>query len=86
MIKRLLSFVVLFFAVIFLPFWVYILMLVLALIFFRFYWEGVIIAFFIDVIYGISHETLFFSFPFALGAVVILILILPIRDKLRLNA
>ncbi len=74
-------------AVILLPYWLYLPLLGAALIFFPVYWEGIILALFVDVLYGggIGPVSSLFS-PMAFGATVILIIMLPVRERLRIYA
>ena len=86
MTQRLLATFVLLLAIIFLPYWIYAPLLFLALLYFPFYIEGLLLAFGIDLLYNpVASENLS-SFPFAIGAFLILLVSLVIRDKLRLHA
>jgi hypothetical protein len=66
------------------PAWVYIPIVTLGIGIFDFYWEGIILAFFIDVLYGTRvHMGISLFFPFALGAAALVLLLLPIKQRLR---
>lgn len=81
---RLISVFILFFSIILLPYWIYLPLLGAAMIFFPFFWEAVILALLIDVLYGggISDVSDFLS-PMAFGATVLLIMLLPLRERVR---
>jgi len=81
---RLISTVAILISIIFLPYWIYLPLLTVAIFYFRFYWEGLILAFFIDVFYG----TFGFSFtsPYhsaSFWTLIILLLLLPLRRIIR---
>lgn len=67
------------FSILVLPYWIYIPVLFLAIIYFPFYWEGILLAFFADTVYGSEIEI-------AIVALILLIILLPLRDKLRFQA
>ena len=52
---------------------------------FPFYIEGIMFGFLIDVLYGPGVGSLLREFKFALGASVMILLSIPIRDYLRLD-
>lgn len=68
------------------PFWIYIPAIVIAVIFFPFYFEAVVLGFLVDVLYG-QHisQGLSFVFPFALFLSIFIVVILPVRERLRLS-
>lgn len=76
MTRRIIGLVLVLFSILVLPYWIYILVLFLAIILFPFFWEGIFLAFLIDLLYGGGIST-------ALGAFVLLITLLPIRENLR---
>ena len=83
---RYLSLIIIFLTVVFLPYWIYIPLLLSAMIFFPFFWEGIIFAFLIEALYGrgvVSFAELLS--PAALVAMLILIALLPVRERLRIN-
>ena len=64
------------------PYWIYIPAVVLAIILFPFYWEGILAGFLIDIFYGHSAPGWLSLYPSAfIGALIVLIL-LPIREYL----
>ena len=68
------------------PFWIYIPAIVGADIFFPFYFEAIVLGFLVDVLYG-QHisQGLSFIFPLALFLSIFIIVILPVRERLRLS-
>ena len=87
MTRRTLVTIIICIAVAVFPYWVYIPALVLAILMFPFYWEGIIFAFLIDVLYGnLSHTGISFVFPFAIFASVLVLVLLPLREQIRFNA
>lgn len=84
---RLLGTIIVFIAVVAFPYWIYIPVLIVAILMFPFYWEGIIFAFLIDVLYGsFSHTGISFAFPFAIGASILVLALLPLRERIRFNA
>jgi len=82
--KRLILSLVLLFLILFTPYYLYLLALVLAVVFVPFFWEVVILGFLIDVLYGpYSHIGLSFKFPVGITALILVVLLLPIRERLR---
>ncbi len=68
------------------PFWVYLSALALATILIPFYFEAIILAFLIDVLYGAHiHTTISFVFPFAIIFCILVMFSLPIRERLRVG-
>ncbi len=86
MIPRIITFFILLLALGTMPFWIYMPAIVIAVMFFPFYFEAIILGFLVDVLYG-SHISsgLSFVFPFTLFLSVFIIIILPIRERLRLG-
>lgn len=69
------------------PYWLYLPVLALGLIFLPVYWEGVVLGFIIDVLYSENaHAGLTLFFPFALMASVAILLLWPLKKQLRFNA
>ena len=79
MIRRVLGSTVVLVSILVLPFWVYLPVLFIAIIIFPFFWEGILFALLVDTVYGSGIET-------ALYALILLIILIPIRENLRLNA
>lgn len=83
---RTLATIVLSLAIIAFSYWVYIPIMVLCAAVFPFYFEAVIFGFVIDVLYGSrAYASLSFFFPFALLSALLVIILLPVRQYLRLN-
>ncbi len=76
MTRRILGSIIVLISILVLPYWVYIPVLFVAIIFFPLYWEGILFAFLIDILYGSEIKT-------ALYALIVLIVLLPIRENLR---
>lgn len=83
--KRVLTSLILFIAILFLPYWAYLPLLLLAIVIFPVFWEGILFGFLIDALYGQSLEAPFFS-PIALTALILVIIIMPVRERIRLHA
>lgn len=63
------------------PYWIYLPVLFLAIVLLPFFWEGILYAFIIDILYGAGEG--FYATPFAL-IVFLIMLVLPfIRTRLR---
>ncbi|MFZ2763891.1 MAG: hypothetical protein WAX80_02565 [Minisyncoccia bacterium] len=87
MTGRIIGSVMVFVSILVLPSWVYLPLLLIAILAFPFFWEGILFGFLIDVIYGRGIELIpSLISPFALLALVILIVIMPIKENLRSNA
>lgn len=76
MTRRTLGTIVVLISILILPYWVYLPVLFISIIFFPLYWEGILFAFLIDILYGGEIKT-------ALYALIVLIVLLPIRENLR---
>ncbi len=84
--KRTLATVALVVAIFAFPYWVYIPMLVAFAAIFPFYFEAIILAFVIDVLYGArAYSDVSFFFPFALITSLLVIMILPVKQYFRLH-
>lgn len=66
------------------PFYVYLPALLIAILFFPLFLEGIILALLIDSLYG--GKSFFFGFPLGMVATVIIIMLLPLRKYIRFNA
>lgn len=81
---RIITTILILLSVFFLPYWIYVPALVLFSVLFPLYIEAIVLAFLIDVLYG--GRALFplsFQYPFAIGFSLVLIMLLPLRSKLR---
>lgn len=76
--------ILLFLSVILLPYWIYLPAIVITLIFFRLFWEGIVLGFIIDTLYGYGSGLA--HYQFSLYALILFLLLIPIRDNLRFNA
>ena len=79
MISRLIGFIFVLFSILFLPYWFYTISLFVAIVAFPFFWEGILLAYLIDIFYGKGMET-------AIIALILLIVLLPVRERLRFYA
>jgi hypothetical protein len=84
---RIVSTLILLLSIIFLPYWIYLPLLGAAIIFFPFFWEGIFLGLLIDVLYGggIGSVRSLLS-PMAFAATILLIVMLPVRERIRVNA
>jgi hypothetical protein len=72
-------------AILFLPYWAYIPALTAAMIVFPFFWEGIVLAYLIDMLYGRGIGTLSeLLSPMAFAATLFLIALVPVRERLRI--
>lgn len=80
-------FIILFLSVVLLPHWLYLPLIGAAMVFFPLYWEGIFFALMIDVLYGggVGTNSWMLS-PMAFAATLILIALLPVRERLRVYA
>lgn len=86
MTSRILCSIVILASILVLPYWVYIPVLFIGTILFPFFWEGIPLAFLIEVIHGSGMEILpALVSPLALSALIVLIAMLPIRESLRFH-
>src|SRR3989338_1750424 len=77
MIHRTLGIMIVLVSILVLPYWIYLPVLFIAMALISFFWEGILFAFLIDAIYGNGITT-------AVVALIILIILLPLRDRLRM--
>ena len=84
MTGRLTGLVIVLVSILFVPYWFYIPILLAAIIILPLFWEGIVFGFLIDVLYGGGVESVaLLSFPFALAVLVILVALVPLRERLR---
>jgi hypothetical protein len=68
-----------------LPYWIYIPVLFIFIILVPFFWEGILFAILINIIYAKNMGMLALVLsPLTVIALIVIIVLLPIRDKLRL--
>jgi len=84
MTLRALGIAIVLLAILVMPYWVYVPVLLISIFVFPFFWEAILFGFLIDVIYGSGIDG-FSSFisPFAFSALISLIILLPVRKRLR---
>lgn len=80
--KRIAAIIIIFLAILFLPWWIYLPLLFIAIALLPMFWEGVFLGFLVDVLYGEGLSLPFIS-PVALVTLVALIIFLPLREHLR---
>ena len=83
---RSIAIIIIFLSIILLPYWIYLPLLGAAMIFFPLFWEGIFLALLIDLLYGdgIGRVEHLLS-PMAFAATLLLIVLLPIRERIRVN-
>jgi len=86
MILRILSVFMILFSIFFLPYWVYLPLTIVAIFYFRLFWEAVILGFIIDLLYRPETTSGLLVFPYALIGLVLVLVLLPLQDRLRFNA
>ena len=87
MSQRTLSYFIIILSVIFLPYWIYLFLIALGVFVFPFYFEAIFFALLVDSIYGAPvHFGFILLSPFSLGAAILVLIMLPVREHLRLNA
>ena len=79
---RILSDAVLFALVLAAPWWLWALALAAGAVYFPFFAEGIILATLADVLYG-AHAHFLLSFPFGLSALVLVLVMFPLRERFR---
>lgn len=84
---RIISIIGLLVAIVFLPYWIYVPALAIAVIVLPFFWEGIIFGLLIDALYGSSITSFYSVFKtFSFWTLALLIIILPVRKRLRAYA
>ena len=72
-------------AILFLPYWIYVPLLLIAIFITPLFWEGIILGFIIDVLYGReAHIGISWHFPTALAALLLVAAMIPLRRRLRM--
>jgi hypothetical protein len=85
MIKRIICDIILFFAIFFLPWWGTVLLAFIFMILFKWFWEGIVVALFIDSLYSLPLARIYGRFGFfTISATLILLIIENIRPKIRI--
>lgn len=74
-------------SILFLPYWIYLPLLFLAVLVVPFFWEGIFFAVFIEAIYGSSSGVWsMISNPLTLSIFVLSVVVIPFRKRLRFYA
>jgi hypothetical protein len=85
-IYRIAGVIFILFSILVMPYWIYVPVLFIGIFIFPFFWEAIILGFLIDIAHGSGIEGLpSFVSPFAFSALVSLIILLPVRKRLRAN-
>lgn len=82
LVERLVASVVLFLALMLLPWWVFALLGIIALVVIHNYYEVLAFALLADLIYGLPAEQSWWPLPFFLTGVVLLLIVRPLRYRL----
>ncbi|HPS21614.1 MAG TPA: hypothetical protein PLO44_02300 [Candidatus Paceibacterota bacterium] len=84
MLLRILAFIILLFSILFLPFWISIILGIFATIYFRNYWEVVVLFFISDFLYGVQNtKYAFLTFTSGIFALLFLILVEFLKKKFK---
>ncbi|MCR4279128.1 MAG: hypothetical protein NUV78_00065 [Candidatus Zambryskibacteria bacterium] len=79
--------ILIFLAILFLPYWIYVPLLFAGVLVLPFFWEGIFFGLLIDTLYaesGLLVSTIIYSFAF--WATLILVMMIPVRKRLRTYA
>lgn len=83
---RILASFIILISILILPYWVYLPIILIFMVIFPFFWEAIVFGFLIDVFYGGGVRGLpSFVSPLALLALVLIFVLAPIQERLRLN-
>lgn len=82
---RILTSAIILLAVLMLPYWLYLPMLLFAIIAFPFYFEAVLLGLLIDMLYGV-HESGILAFPFGIAMTILVMIAMPTRTYIRFHA
>jgi len=84
MTSRILGYIIVFLSILILPYWIYLPILLVTIIVFPFFWEGLVFAMIIDAIYGRGAGfTSTLISPVTLAALAVLIILIPFQKSLR---
>ena len=85
--KRTGASIIILLAIIFLPYWIYLPLFFATVVFFPIYWEGILLGFLVDILYG-RGITAFPSVmsPVAFSIMIIIVILMPLRSRLRFNS
>jgi hypothetical protein len=84
MTRHIFASLIIFLSILFFPYWIYIPILFVAIIIVPFFWEGVLFVLMIETI-SLGKVEMFTSLisPLTISALLVLIILLPIRERLR---
>jgi hypothetical protein len=86
MTKRIIVTLLLLFAILTLPYWIYLPLLLAAIIVFPLFWEAIILGFMIDALYGEKlYDLHAFLSLYALLSLAAIIVMIPLRHRLRIH-
>ncbi len=69
------------------PYWVYLPALGLSVLLLPLYWEAVFLGFLIDVFYGVRvHTGISLQYPCALLVLLLILVLIPVRERIRSHA
>ena len=69
------------------PYWLYLPLLFAAVLIFPLYFEGIFLGFIIDVLYsGHPHPSFSIFYPVALVTLLIVLVLIPLKKRMRINA
>jgi hypothetical protein len=86
MTKRLIATLLVLLAVLTLPYWIYLPLLLAAIIVFPLFWEAIILGFVIDALYGERlYDLPAFLSLYALLSLAAVMLMIPLRHRLRIH-
>ena len=84
--QRIMADILLFIAILFLPWWIYIPILIALTVVMPIFWEGILLGFLIDTLYGTGlFDSFWLEFPTALSIAILLIVAEPLRVRLRFH-
>lgn len=85
-LRHILGSIVALISILILPYWIYLPILLVVMVYVPFFWEGILFGAMIDVMYGGGYSNLAsMIFSFAFYASLTLVIIMPIRERLRFN-
>ncbi len=84
-IRRALVLVILIVLILTAPYWIYVPLLIIALVLVPVFWEGIMLTFLIDTIYA-TPPTVWYDFPHAFLACALVLATIPLRKMVRINA
>jgi hypothetical protein len=84
--ERILYNILLFFLILYAPYWIYLAVIFLGIIIFPLFWESVLFSIFIDFFYGPgTHSGTMFGFPFGIASALLVIALLPFKERFRFH-